>query len=109
MTLKHWRNANRYSLGHFHQVRLKEVGNLDVTTRTLMNREKGHSLRSLEKAEAVRKATGGKVTPFSFVKGSSRSSLITHTPDGFLPPECKRTLLEGPSPPKGKLSTGRCC
>ena len=67
MTLKQWRKANRYTLAAF-QVRLKEVSNLDVTTRTLMNWEKGRSLASLEKAEAVRKATGGKVTPFSFVE-----------------------------------------
>jgi transcriptional regulator with XRE-family HTH domain len=67
MNLKQWRKANRYTLPAFQKL-LFEIGNLEVTIRTLMNWEKGHSLPSLEKAEAVRKATGGKVRPESFVR-----------------------------------------
>lgn len=66
MNLKEWRKANRYTLKAF-QDKLAKAG-LVVTTRTLMNWEAGDTLPSLEKAAFIRKATGGKVNPASFLE-----------------------------------------
>ena len=73
MKLKDWRLENRYSLPAFAR-HLVEVAGIRVTGRTIHNWEIGHSLPSLEKAEAIRKATGGKVKADSFRRANSQSS-----------------------------------
>jgi transcriptional regulator with XRE-family HTH domain len=59
MTLKQWRVSNRYTIPGF----LKLLGDkgLVVTQRTVINWENGFCKPSLEKAEKIRDATGGKV------------------------------------------------
>lgn len=65
MTLKQWRKDNRYTIPGF-LVLLKNKG-LIVTQRTVINWESGFCKPTLEKAEKIREATGGKVKPVSFL------------------------------------------
>lgn len=66
MTLKQWRKDNRYTIPAF--LGLLEKKGLIVTQRTVINWEKGFCKPSLDKAEKIREATGGKVKPASFIE-----------------------------------------
>jgi hypothetical protein len=68
MNLKDWRIANRSTKRAFVKL-LAEKGQIKVTPRTIHNWETGFSMPSLAKAEAIRKVTGGKVKPETFMRG----------------------------------------
>ncbi len=67
MKLKEWRIANRYSQSGFGKL-LKDILGKPVSQQAVAAWEDGRAAPTLAKAEAIKKVTGGKVKPESFVK-----------------------------------------
>lgn len=67
MTLNEWRKANRYSLPAFADLLFKKAGRR-ITHQTLSNYERGRTVPDVETADAIRRITGGKVRPDSFLR-----------------------------------------
>jgi transcriptional regulator with XRE-family HTH domain len=67
MKLKDWRTANRYSQSAFGKL-LKDILGKAVSQQAVAAWEDGRAAPTLAKAEAIKKVTGGKVRPESFIE-----------------------------------------
>jgi transcriptional regulator with XRE-family HTH domain len=67
--LEEWREAHCYSRPAFGRLLAKHLGK-QVSRQAIAAWETGQAAPTLAKAEAIRKVTGGKVRPESFLKSS---------------------------------------